>query len=50
MNNISLTNEELQNLNIFLGRVTLQGNEVPAFVSIMKKLNDPKREEVNNGE
>lgn len=37
---IELTQENIQDLKIFLGRVTLTGQEVPAFSEIMKSLYD----------
>lgn len=36
---IKLTDEELNNLKVFLGRCDLKGNEVPAFIVILNKLN-----------
>lgn len=36
---IKLTDEELKNLKVFLGRCDLKGNEVPAFIAILNKLN-----------
>ena len=42
---IELTEEEHRNLMIFLGRSDLKGNEVPAFNSIICKLN-PERKDV----
>ncbi len=37
---IKLTDEELNNLKVFLGRCDLKGNEVPAFLSILNKINN----------
>lgn len=49
MNNIvKLSNEEIKNLKVFLGRCDLKGNEVPAFISILNKLNNA--EVVKDGE
>ena len=39
MKTIKLTDEELNNLKVFLGRCDLKGNEVPAFIVILNKLN-----------
>ena len=39
--NIEINEGELNNLKIFLSRVDLKGNEVPAFVEIMNALNKP---------
>ncbi len=36
---IELTEQQLNNLKIFLNRVDLKGNEVGAFVEIMQTLN-----------
>ena len=38
---IELTEQQLNNLQIFLQRVDLKGNEVQAFVEIMQVLNNP---------
>ncbi len=38
MNIVKLTDEEMNNLRVFLGRSDLKGNEVQAFVSILNKL------------
>lgn len=43
---IELTEQLLNNLQIFLQRVDLKGNEVPAFVEIMNALNKPTVEKV----
>ena len=37
---IKLTDEELNNLKVFLGRCDLKGNEVSAFLSILNKINN----------
>ena len=39
---IKLTDEELNNLKVFLGRCDLKGNEVPAFIAILNKINNPE--------
>jgi len=44
---IKLTDEELNNLKVFLGRCDLKGNEVSAFLSILNKINNA---EVNKDE
>ena len=38
---IELTEQQLNNLQVFLNRVSLQGNEVGAFVEIMQALSNP---------
>lgn len=38
---IELTEQQLNNLQVFLQRLDLKGNEVPAFVEIMNALNKP---------
>ena len=45
---IKLTDEELNNLKVFLGRCDLKGNEVPAFISILNKINNT--EVIKDGE
>ena len=42
---IKLSEHQLNNLNIFLQRVDLKGNEVRAFVEIMNALNEPTIDE-----
>jgi hypothetical protein len=39
---IKLTDEEINNLKVFLGRCDLKGNEVPAFIAILNKINNPE--------
>jgi hypothetical protein len=41
---IELTNEQLQNLKIFLSRSDLKGIEVESFVEIINLLNPPGEE------
>ena len=36
---IKLTDEEINNLKVFLGRTDLKGAEVPAFIAIVEKIN-----------
>ena len=38
---IILTKEQLSNLQVFLNRVDLKGNEVVAFVEIINIVNNP---------
>lgn len=38
---IDLTDQQRQNLVIFLQRVSLTGAEVPAYVELVKALNQP---------
>lgn len=40
---IELNEEELNNLKLFMERVTLNGKEVPAYLAIMKKLFEGKK-------
>lgn len=42
---IKLTEQQLNNLCIFLERVELKGNEVPAYVEIRNALSNPIIEE-----
>lgn len=42
MVNITLTEQDFNNLRIFLERVNLTGKEVIAFVSIMQSLSEAK--------
>ena len=37
--NVELTKEQIQNLLVFLSRVDLKGNEVPAYVEILNLFN-----------
>ena len=48
MKSIVFTDEELKNLKVFLGRSDLKGQEVPAFLAILDKIN--KAEVVQDGE
>ena len=41
---IKLTDEELNNLKVFLGRCDLKGNEVPAFIEILNRINNAEVE------
>lgn len=36
---IKVTDEELNNLKVFLGRCDLKGQEVPAFVDVVERIN-----------
>lgn len=36
--NVEFTQEDVSNLNVFMNRLDLKGEEVVAFVSIMSKL------------
>lgn len=45
MNKIMLNDKQLNNLQAFLQRVELKGNEVPAFVEIMQILSMPNKKE-----
>ena len=38
--NIKLTKRQLEYLKIFLERVTLSGKEVPAYLDLIKAIND----------
>ena len=38
---MKLTQEQLKNLEVFLSRVQLQGNEVPAFNDLLRALSTP---------
>lgn len=40
-----LTKEQIKNLKVFLGRVQLQGSEVPAFIEALKALNEENKED-----
>jgi hypothetical protein len=42
---IDLTGNELENLKAFLSRVDLKGAEVPAYIEIQMKLNNPSIDE-----
>jgi hypothetical protein len=37
---IKLTDEEESNLRVFLGRTQLTGQEVPAFIAILNRINN----------
>lgn len=43
---MKLTQEQLKNLGLFLGRIQLSGNEVPAFNDLVAALNRPDEEAV----
>ena len=38
---MKLTQEQTKNLEVFLSRVQLQGNEVPAFNDLLRALSTP---------
>lgn len=38
MTTINFTAEELNNIKVFMERVTMSGKEVPAYIAIMNKL------------
>lgn len=42
---VRFTSVDFQNIMGFLGRVELKGNEVPAFVNILRALEEYKDEE-----
>ncbi len=42
---VDFTEEELRNLRIFLSRTQLTGQEVPAFIPVMSKINTPQSDE-----
>ena len=46
---IELTEQQLNNLQVFLQRVDLKGNEVPAYVEIIQALNNPLDLEEDKG-
>lgn len=48
MNTIYLTDEELNNLRVFLGRCEIKVNEIPAILPILNKLSNT--EVVKDGE
>jgi hypothetical protein len=45
---IKVTDEELNNLKVFLGRCDLKGQEVPAFVDVVERINSA--EVIKDGE
>ena len=47
---VEFTDEELSNLQIFLGRVDLKGNEVIPFYNIMLAIEQAKQKEVKGSD
>lgn len=45
MKSIELSDEQLNNLSVFLQRTELKGKEVPAFVEIVNAINAAKKVE-----
>jgi len=47
---IEFTEEQMKNLAIFLQRVQMSGAEVPAYLAIINKINQPVIDMIKNNE
>lgn len=48
MTTINFTAEELNNIKVFMERVTMSGKEVPAYIAIMNKLHSAEMNPEND--